>query len=235
MNGKRIGLYLRVSTGDQTIETQRLVMIEALQRRGWQIVEEFTDEGISGAKGRDKRPGFDRLLKAVTRRRIDVVAAWSVDRLGRSLQDLVGFLAELNAVRCDLYLERQAVDTTTPAGRALFQMLGVFSEFERAIIAQRVRAGMARARLHGTRSGKPIRQPPLAATKVAAIRAQLARGTGIVKTARLCGTGVSALSVSWPPEPPCHRDAHEAAARTVRSDLGLNAGPILGCGAISHF
>lgn len=193
MNGKRIGLYLRVSTGDQTIETQRLAMIEALTRRGWQIVEEFTDEGISGAKGRDKRPGFDRLLKAVTRRKIDVVAAWSVDRLGRSLQDLVGFLGELNAVGCDLYLERQAVDTTTPAGRALFQMLGVFAEFERSIIQQRVLAGMARARLHGTKSGKPIGQPPLAIAKVEAIRAELARGTGIVKTARLVGTGVSVV------------------------------------------
>ena len=193
MNGKRIGLYLRVSTGDQTIETQRLAMIEALTRRGWQIVEEFTDEGISGAKGRDKRLGFDRLLKAVTRRKIDVVAAWSVDRLGRSLQDLVGFLGELNAVGCDLYLERQAVDTTTPAGRALFQMLGVFAEFERSIIQQRVLAGMARARLHGTKSGKPIGQPPLAIAKVEAIRAELARGTGIVKTARLVGTGVSVV------------------------------------------
>src|SRR5262249_4756946 len=151
------------------------------------------DNGISGAKGRDKRPGFDRLLKAATRRQIDVVAAWSVDRLGRSLQDLVGFLAELNAVGCDLYLERQAVDTTTPAGRALCQMLGVLAEFERAIIQERIRAGLARARLHGTKSGKPIGQPPLDAAKVEAIRAELAKGTGILKTARVCGTGVSAV------------------------------------------
>ena len=93
--------------------------------RGWRIVGEFEDRGISGAKGREKRPGFDRLLKAATTHKIDVVAAWSVDRLGRSLQDLVGFLGKLSAVGCDLYLERQAVDTTTPAGRALFQMLGV--------------------------------------------------------------------------------------------------------------
>jgi DNA invertase Pin-like site-specific DNA recombinase len=193
MNTKRAGLYLRVSTGDQTIANQRQSLTEALARRGWQIVEEFSDEGISGAKGRDKRPAFDRLLRAVTRRRIDVVAAWSVDRLGRSLQDLVGFLGELNAVGCDLYLERQAVDTTTPAGRALFQMLGVFAEFERSIIQDRVRAGMIRAQLHGTKSGKPIGQPPLAGAKVEAIRAELARGTGIVKTARLCGTGVSAV------------------------------------------
>ena len=122
-----------------------------------------------------------------------MVAAWSVDRLGRSLQDLVSFLAELNAVGCDLYLERQAVDTTTPAGRALFQMLGVFAEFERSIIQERVKAGMERARKHGTGSGKPIGQPPLAQAKVEAIQAELSRGTGIIKTARLCGTGVSAV------------------------------------------
>jgi DNA invertase Pin-like site-specific DNA recombinase len=91
------------------------------------LVEEFVDNGVSGAKGRDTRPAFDRLCKAVTCRKIDVVAAWSVDRLGRSLQDLVGFLGELNGAGCDLYLERQAVDTTTPSGRALFQMLAVFA------------------------------------------------------------------------------------------------------------
>ena len=124
MNGKRVGLYLRVSTGEQTIETQRIGLVAVCKARGWRIVEEFEAKGISGAKGREKRPGFDRLLRAATTRKIDVVAAWSVDRLGRSLQDLVSFLAELNAIGCDLYLERQAVDTTTPAGRALFQMLG---------------------------------------------------------------------------------------------------------------
>ena len=85
MNGKRVGLYLRVSTGDQTIETQRLGLVAACESRGWRIVGEFEDKGVSGAKGREKRPGFDRLLKSATTRKIDVVAAWSVDRLGRSL------------------------------------------------------------------------------------------------------------------------------------------------------
>jgi DNA invertase Pin-like site-specific DNA recombinase len=193
MNGKRVGLYLRTSSDERTVENQRQALVAAIEARGWQVVEEFADPGISGAKGRDKRPGFDRLLKAATRRKIDIVAAWSVDRLGRSLQDLVGFLAELNAVGCDLYLERQAVDTTTPAGRALFQMLGVFAEFERSIIQERVKAGLARARAHGTKSGKPIGQPPLARSKVDLVRAELAKGTGILKTARLCGTGVSAV------------------------------------------
>jgi len=114
---------------------------------------------------------------------------WSVDRLGRSLQDLVGFLGELNGVGCDLYLERQAVDTTTPAGRALFQMLGVFAEFERPIITERIHAGIARARAKGTKSGKPIGRARIDTKTETAIRVSLAGGKGILKTAREIGVG----------------------------------------------
>src|SRR5262245_30038231 len=155
---KRVGIYLRVSTKNgQTVENQRQALVEVIGRRpGWTLVEEYADEGISGAKGRDQRPEFDRLLKDIVRRRIDIVAAWSVDRLGRSLQDLVGFLGELNSAGGDLYLEKQAIDTTTPSGRMLFQMLGVFAEFERSIIQERIHAGLARAREKGTKSGKSI-------------------------------------------------------------------------------
>ncbi len=192
---KRVGLYLRVSTKNgQTVDNQRQSVTDGIRRRrGWIIADEFTDEGISGGKGRDKRPEFDRLLKEVVRGKIDIVAAWSVDRLGRSLQDLVGFLGELNAADCDLYLEKQAVDTTTPAGRALFQMLGVFAEFERSIIQERIHAGLARARLVGTKSGNPIGRPRLDTPREGAIRAALASGKGILKTARECGTGSSVV------------------------------------------
>ena len=189
----RVGLYLRVSTDEQTLDMQRTSLEQACAARGWQIALVFEDPGISGAKGRDKRPGFDALLRAVTRRRIDVVAAWSVDRLGRSLQDLVGFLGELNAAKCGLYLDKPAVDTTTPAGRALFQMLGVFAEFERSMIRDRVLADMARAKLHGTKSGKPIGRPEVGAAKVAKIKAMRASGVGILKTARQCGVGTSVV------------------------------------------
>jgi DNA invertase Pin-like site-specific DNA recombinase len=192
---KRVGLYLRVSTKNgQTVDNQRQAITEAIGRRqGWIIADEFPDEGISGAKGRDKRPEFDRLLKEVVRGKIDVVAAWSVDRLGRSLQDLVGFLGELNAAGCDLYLEKQAVDTTTPAGKALFQMLGVFAEFERSIIQERIHAGIARARVVGTKSGKPIGRARIDVTKEVAIRTALLSAKGILKTARECGTGTSVV------------------------------------------
>src|SRR5206468_9344887 len=119
------------------------------------------DHGISGAKGRDKRPAFDKLCRDAARREFDIVMAWSVDRLGRSLQDLVGFLSELHALKIDLFLRQQGLDTTTPAGKAMFQMMGVFAEFERAMIAERVRAGLARARDEGKRLGRPPIVPAL--------------------------------------------------------------------------
>ena len=128
---------------------------------GCEIVKVYKDHGISGAKGRDKRPAFDALCRDAARRQFDVVMAWSVDRLGRSLQDLVGFLSELHALRIDLFLHQQGLDTTTPAGKAMFQMMGVFAEFERAMIQERVRAGLARARSEGKRLGRPRIAPAL--------------------------------------------------------------------------
>ena len=108
-NGK--ALYLRVSTREQTVENQRRELMAAAERRSWRVVAAFCDEGVCGAKGRDKRSGFDRLHKAIIRHQFDIVAAWSVDRLGRSLQDLVSFLGELHGAGVDLYLDRQGVDT----------------------------------------------------------------------------------------------------------------------------
>jgi len=143
---KRIAIYLRVSTAEQTVENQRRELQAVAKRHGWNIVAIYKDEGVSGTKGRDKRPGFDQLCHGVARREFDQVAAWSVDRLGRSLQGLVGFLAELHAKGVDLYLHQQGIDTSTPAGKAMFQMMGVFAEFERAMIVERVKSGLARAR-----------------------------------------------------------------------------------------
>ena len=143
---KKVAIYARVSTDGPTVENQIRELKETAQRHQWEVVEIFKDEGISGAKGRDRRPAFDALCRAVTRREIDIVAAWSVDRLGRSLQHLVGFLGELHAKGGDLYLHKQGLDTSTPAGRAMFQMLGVFAEFERAMIQERIKAGLARTK-----------------------------------------------------------------------------------------
>src|SRR5436190_9158366 len=126
---KRAVLYLRVSTVDQTTANQERELREVAGRMGCDVVKIYKDHGISGAKGRDKRPAFNALLRDAAKRQFDMVMAWSVDRLGRSLQDLVAFLSELHALRIDLFLYQQGLDTRTPAGRAMYQMMGVFAEF----------------------------------------------------------------------------------------------------------
>jgi DNA invertase Pin-like site-specific DNA recombinase len=158
---RRAVLYLRVSTIDQTTANQERELRQIAERMGCEITRVYKDHGISGAKGRDKRPAFDSMCRDANRRQFDVVMAWSVDRLGRSLQDLVGFLSELHALGVDLFLHQQGLDTTTPAGKAMFQMMGVFAEFERAMIQERVRAGLARARGEGKRLGRPPIAPEL--------------------------------------------------------------------------
>ena len=188
--GHRVALYLRVSTAiGQTTENQRRELTAWAKRAGWPVVAVYEDAGISGAKGRETRPGLDNALNAAARREFDVLAAWSVDRLGRSLQDLIATLNELHALRIDLYLHQQAVDTTTPAGKAMFGMIGVFAEFERSSIRERVQAGLARAREAGRIGGRP-RVP---AEVEEAVRAELKKGTGKLKTARLIGCGVSVV------------------------------------------
>jgi DNA invertase Pin-like site-specific DNA recombinase len=152
---KRAVLYLRVSTLDQTTANQERELREVAERMGCEIVKVYKDHGISGSKGRDKRPAFDKLCRDAARREFDVVMAWSVDRLGRSLQDLVVFLSELHSLGIDLLLHQQGLDTTTPSGKAMFGMMGVFAEFERAMIQERVRAGLARAKAEGKRLGRP--------------------------------------------------------------------------------
>jgi DNA invertase Pin-like site-specific DNA recombinase len=189
----RAALYVRVSTDGQTVANQERELREVAQAKGWEIVDVYNDKGISGAKGRDGRPGLDTTLREAVQGRYNVLAAWSVDRLGRSLQDLLHTLSELQAAGCDLYLHRQAIDTRTPSGRAMFQMLGVFAEFERAMIQERVRAGLARAKERGTRSGRPIGRPKVTHIIEAKILAARRKGYGVLKVARVVGVGVSVV------------------------------------------
>jgi DNA invertase Pin-like site-specific DNA recombinase len=186
---KRAAIYLRVSTAKQTTENQLQELRRVATQRGWQIVNVYEDRGISEAKGRDARPSFDRLHKDAARRRFDVVLAWSIDRLGRSLHHVIGFMAELGELGVDLYLHQQSVDSSTPAGKAMLSMCGVFAEFERGIIAERVRAGLDRARAQGKQLGRPRISPALER----AIRQRRASGTGILKIAREVGVGVSVV------------------------------------------
>lgn len=189
MPAKRVALYLRVSTTDQRVDNQRRELQQVSKRNGWSILSTFVDEGISGAKGRRDRAGYDALMKAITRREVDLVAAWSVDRLGRSLSDLLSFLGEVHSKGCDLYLHQQGLDTSTPAGRAMFQMMGVFAEFERAIIRERVLSGLERARAEGKVLGRP-RTSSDVEQQIISLRA---KGVGIHKVARSLSVGVSVV------------------------------------------
>lgn len=187
---RRVAIYSRVSTASQNTENQVRELRQVADRHGWQVVAGFSDDGISGAKGRNERPGLNTMMQAVARREIDMVMAWSVDRLGRSLQNLVELLGELHGKRVDLYLHQQGLDTSTPAGKALFQMMGVFAEFERAMIRERVNAGLARAKAQGKTLGRPRRDD---AKRLAAVRKLRKQGVGINKIARQLGIGVSAV------------------------------------------
>jgi DNA invertase Pin-like site-specific DNA recombinase len=193
---KRAALYLRVSTDDQTVDNQRRELEAAAATRGWVIVETYADEGISGAKGRDQRPQLDRILKDAVRRKFDVVMVWAVDRLGRSLPDLIGSMQELASARVDLFLLQQGLDTTTAAGRAMYQMLGVFSEFERAMIVSRINAGIARVRATGkTKSGKPMGRPRVPRKTLDAAKAALAApGASIRIVAAATGLSVGKVA-----------------------------------------
>jgi DNA invertase Pin-like site-specific DNA recombinase len=176
---KRIAIYARTSTADdQSTENQIRELRVVAERHGWNVAAVFDDRGLSGGLAREDRPAMNALLRAVARREVDLVAAWAVDRLGRSLIDLLGFLEDLRAKKVDLYLHQQGLDTSTPTGRAMFQMLGLFAEFERAMIRDRVRSGMARAKAIGTKSGKAIGRPAVPDEMNQRIRALVLAGAG---------------------------------------------------------
>jgi DNA invertase Pin-like site-specific DNA recombinase len=180
---KRAALYVRVSTDRQTVENQIAALAKVAEARGWQIVETFSDAGISGAKGRKDRPGLDALLKEAQRGRFDVVMAWAIDRLGRSLVDLLQSIESLKACGVDLYLDQQSIDTTTPAGKLMLQMCGAFAEFERSMLQARIQAGLKRAVANGAKLGRPLNDP----NAVAWARVALGNGDGINRVAKMVG------------------------------------------------
>lgn len=197
--GTRVAIYARVSTDGQTVNNQLEELRSVADRHGWIIAAEFIDRGISGAKGRDKRPQFDAMLKAANRREFDMIASWSVDRLGRSLQHLVEFLSDIHAKGIDLFLHQQGLDTSTPSGKAMFQMLGVFAEFERAMIRERVQAGLKRARKEGKTLGRPTLERAKgkkgAELRMRAAKVRALKGKGLSPRKIAEQTGVSHMTV----------------------------------------
>ena len=153
MNRKAV-IYSRVSTNEQTVENQLKVLREVAEKRGLEVVREISDEGISGAKGRDERPGFDELIKGSVKNEWDIILVWDVSRLGRSLKHLVSFLEDIQSAHCDMYIHQSGIDTSTPSGKMMFGMLSVFSEFERSMIRERVIAGQQRAVANGIKLGR---------------------------------------------------------------------------------
>jgi DNA invertase Pin-like site-specific DNA recombinase len=194
---KRVAIYLRVSTSKQDTDNQLRELTAVADRSGWEIWKVYEDAGISGAKGRDQRPGLDAMIKAVNAKEFDMVATWSVDRLGRSLTDLLGILQGLHEKGVGLFLHQQGLDSSTTAGKAMFQMLGVFAEFERGIIRERINAGLARARAKGTKLGRR-RVDPKVEVKILELKAN---GDGILKIGRKLGIGKSVVQRVFKQQP----------------------------------
>src|ERR1019366_3870723 len=181
----RAAIYLRVSRDSKTTENQRIVLTKLAERRGFEIVHQYEDQGISGGKGRDKRPAFDQMLKDAMRRRFDVLLVWSMDRLERSVLHVALAMAELDAAGVALISEQQGIDGTGPFGRAMMQMATVFAELERSMIRSRVMAGLDRVR----EQGKKLGRPSVGGKIEEAIRQQLDAGHGILKVAKIVGVG----------------------------------------------
>lgn len=184
---RRAVIYARVSTNHQNASNQLLELRQSADRFGWRVIAELVDDGISGAKGRDQRPALDRLFQMIQRKEIDVVMAWSIDRLGRSIQHLVSFMTEVQSAGVDLYIHQQAINTATPAGRMVFGIFSSLAEFERDLIRERINAGLARAKAEGKKLGRPSN---VNASVITSVRLLRENGHSIHNIARQLHIGV---------------------------------------------
>lgn len=187
---KKVCLYARVSDASQNPENQLIELREVAKRNGWFVVKEYVDHGISGAKGRDKRPQFDLMIKSALRKEIDLVMFWSIDRASRNLSHLVEMLNDLSAKGVHMYFHQQAIDSTTPSGMAMLQMAGVFAEFERAQIRERIVASHNRARAEGKHIGRPSQ---INDGLINSIKFMREKKVGIKKIAKELGVGVGTV------------------------------------------
>jgi len=187
---KRIALYARVSTDKQTCENQLQELRAIAERMNYTIVAEFIDNGISGMKTRQDRPALDQLMKSATQRKFDMVMCWSIDRLGRSLQNLEEILNELQATRIDLFFLQQGMDTSTPSGRMIFSVFGAIGEFERNLIRERVIAGQKRAVANGVKMGRPSKMNDGMQSAIQLLRE---KGMGIKQIAKELKVGIGTV------------------------------------------
>ncbi len=185
---KKVAIYARVSTTQQTVQNQLDALREVAGRSGYSIVEEFVDEGISGAKGRVDRPALDRMLRDCAKRRFDMVMVWDISRLGRSLQNLIEVMNELQSLKVELFFVQQGMDTSTASGRMMFSVFGALGEYERELIRERTLLGQQRARAQGVKFGRPR---TVTDNTRDAIRLMRSQGVAIRKIATTLGIGVS--------------------------------------------
>lgn len=189
----RAAIYARVSTAhngqDPTLQTSELR--EYCERRGWSVAGEYVDIGISGSK--EKRPELDRLIVDASRRRFDKILVWKLDRFGRSLRHLVNSLAELETLGVDFVSLRDNLDLSTPSGRLMFQIIGAMAEFERALIQERVKAGMRNARAKGKRIGRPPRTQLSIETRTAIAGCYAKEKTSLRALAKRFGTSLATV------------------------------------------
>ena len=187
---KKVAIYARVSTDKQTTQNQIDALREVVERCGYQITQIFSEDGISGSKGREGRPALDQLMKSATQRKFDMVMCWSIDRLGRSLQNLVEILNELQAMKIDLFFLQQGMDTSTPSGRMIFSVFGAIGEFERNLIRERVIAGQKRAVANGVKMGRPSKMNDGMRSAIQLLRE---KGMGIKQIAKELQIGVGTV------------------------------------------
>lgn len=190
VSGVPVAIYLRVSTSSQSTENQLLDLQKVATQNDWDVVGVYTDEGVSGKHGRDKRPQFDALMKDAYQKKFQVIMSWDVSRLGRSLKHLVEFMEDIQAKGIDLFLLQNGIDTTTPSGRAMFGMLSVFSSFEREMISERVKSGLERAKAEGKILGRPTNMNDGLRASIKLLREQ---GLGIKRIATTIGCGVGTV------------------------------------------
>ena len=186
MKMKKVCLYVRVSTQTQTTENQIQALREVAERSGYEIVKIYSDDGISGSKGREDRPALNQMMKDAVNRQFEMVMCWSIDRLGRSITNLIEIMNELNELKIDMFFSQQSIDTQTSSGRMIFGIFSSLASFEREMIRERVMAGLDRARKNGVKLGRPSSVNDGVRNAVLILKD---KGVGVRETCRKLGIG----------------------------------------------